>query len=73
MSNSQDEKNQVAACMSAPEAVVEGVDYTIENGFFVFTGHYLLKRGFCCGSGCRNCPYVALTVTAKDGLPEVSG
>jgi hypothetical protein len=35
----------------------EGVDYYIENGYWVFTQHYLLKRGWCCGNGCRHCPY----------------
>ncbi|MEN9339165.1 MAG: hypothetical protein RIQ62_477 [Bacteroidota bacterium] len=28
-----------------------------ENGLFVFTENYLLQRGYCCGSGCRNCPF----------------
>ncbi len=37
--------------------LVEGVDYYVENGFWVFTAAYHLKRGFCCGSGCRHCPY----------------
>jgi hypothetical protein len=23
----------------------------------VFTGAYHQKRGFCCGNGCRHCPY----------------
>ncbi len=36
---------------------VEGVDYYLENGRYVFTEHYLRKRGYCCGSGCRHCPY----------------
>lgn len=40
-----------------PAALVEGVDYVIENGLWVFTAHYLLERGYCCQSGCRNCPY----------------
>ncbi len=35
----------------------ENVDYTIENGLLVFTRDYLKRRGSCCGSGCRNCPY----------------
>lgn len=35
----------------------EGLDYYIENGLFVFTPEFLLKRGFCCESGCRHCPY----------------
>ena len=40
-----------------PGPLVLGVDYTIENGLYVFTAHYLAKRGYCCESGCRNCPY----------------
>lgn len=42
-----------------PAPLVEGVDYYLENGYLVFTAHYLLKRGACCGSGCRHCPYRA--------------
>jgi len=32
-------------------------DYYMENGAFVITGSYLRRRGYCCGSGCRHCPY----------------
>ncbi len=32
-------------------------DFYHENGFVVFTEKFLLKRGFCCQSGCRHCPY----------------
>ncbi len=32
-------------------------DYYIERGRVVFTAQYHLKRGSCCGSGCRHCPY----------------
>ena len=39
------------------ELLVEGVDFYMENGFMVFTAVYLNKRGFCCRSGCRHCPY----------------
>ncbi len=28
-----------------------------ENGLMVFTEAYHLKRGHCCKSGCRHCPY----------------
>ena len=31
--------------------------YYIENGLIVFTEAYHLKRGYCCKSGCRHCPY----------------
>ncbi|WP_421874818.1 DUF5522 domain-containing protein [Marinoscillum sp.] len=30
--------------------------YTPER-FLVFTEKYHLKRGYCCKSGCRHCPY----------------
>lgn len=35
----------------------EGIDYYVENGKFVFKAEYHLKRGYCCNSKCRHCPY----------------
>ncbi|MBN8681166.1 MAG: hypothetical protein J0L99_00865 [Chitinophagales bacterium] len=35
----------------------EGVDYYKERGYMVFTEAYHLKRGKCCGCGCRHCPW----------------
>jgi len=32
-------------------------DYYFENALLVYTAAYHLKRGYCCGSGCRHCPY----------------
>ncbi len=33
-------------------------DYYInEDGYFVMTEKYHLKRGYCCKSGCKHCPY----------------
>lgn len=32
-------------------------DYYYEGPYLVFTAAYHLKRGYCCGSGCRHCPY----------------
>jgi hypothetical protein len=40
-----------------PDDSVEGIDYYMDNGFMVFTAIFLLKRGYCCESGCRHCPY----------------
>ena len=37
--------------------LVEGIDYYLENGKYVFTEIFLLKRNYCCFSGCRHCPY----------------
>jgi len=31
--------------------------YFNEDGLMVFTEKFLLKRGFCCESGCKHCPY----------------
>lgn len=31
--------------------------YYTEEGYIVFTEAYHLKRGYCCQSGCRHCPY----------------
>jgi hypothetical protein len=28
-----------------------------EQGNWVFTSEYHLKRGYCCNSGCKHCPY----------------
>ncbi|MFN3871515.1 MAG: DUF5522 domain-containing protein [Ignavibacterium sp.] len=41
------------------EAIENGQDIYIdpETGFAVLTAEFLLKRGYCCGSGCRHCPY----------------
>lgn len=32
-------------------------EFYLENGLMVFTERYHLRRGVCCGSGCRHCPY----------------
>jgi hypothetical protein len=31
--------------------------YKTPEGYIVFTEKYHLKRGYCCKSGCRHCPY----------------
>ena len=36
---------------------LEPGDYYMEGPYLVFTAQYHLKRGYCCGSGCRHCPY----------------
>ena len=38
--------------------LTEGEDYYFDDsGFMVFTEKYHLKRGYCCNSGCRHCPF----------------
>ncbi|HKY06036.1 MAG TPA: DUF5522 domain-containing protein [Blastocatellia bacterium] len=41
----------------APAELIESADYYWEDGLMVFTRAYHLKRGYCCDSGCRHCPY----------------
>jgi len=31
--------------------------YFNSDGLVVFTADYLLNRGYCCGNGCKNCPF----------------
>ncbi len=42
---------------ASPKELVEDTDYYFENGLMVLTEKFLLDRGYCCGSGCRHCPY----------------
>lgn len=47
--------------LGIPKTLEEGVDFTYEQidgqATMVFTSWYLLRRGYCCDNGCRNCPY----------------
>ncbi|MGB0864422.1 MAG: DUF5522 domain-containing protein [Saprospiraceae bacterium] len=43
---------------------VKGEDYYInEAGLYVFTAKYLKERGYCCGNGCKHCPFDYINVT----------
>jgi prepilin-type N-terminal cleavage/methylation domain-containing protein/prepilin-type processing-associated H-X9-DG protein len=35
----------------------ETADTYFDGGLLVFTADYLKRRGYCCGNGCRHCPY----------------
>lgn len=40
------------------QELIEEEDYYLnEKGLLVFTKKFLLERGYCCGSGCKHCPY----------------
>jgi hypothetical protein len=41
---------------SGPEPLAPE-DFYYEDGLLVFTAAYHLKRGTCCNSGCRHCPF----------------
>jgi hypothetical protein len=42
-------------------ALRDGADTYVDpdSGLVVLTAAYLARRGTCCDSGCRHCPYVA--------------
>ena len=40
-----------------PVPIARAGDFYIEGDHVVFTAQYLANRGYCCGSGCRHCPY----------------
>ena len=33
-------------------------DFYKEGGNLIMTEDYHIKRGYCCGSRCRHCPYI---------------
>lgn len=47
----------LAANYSINGKLEEGIDYHMEDKLLVFSAWYHLKRGYCCGNGCRHCPY----------------
>ena len=47
------------------QSLIEGEDYYMSpEGRVVFTEKYHLDKGYCCGNGCRHCPY------DFEGVPE---
>jgi hypothetical protein len=60
--------------MSSGEAkteLVEGVDFYREGTAMVFTETYHLRRGYCCESGCRHCPYDFRKEAREDVSPTL--
>jgi hypothetical protein len=63
------ELDRLARSVDAPEDILQQAQairrpnepdfYLDELGRTVFTTSYHLKRGYCCDSGCRHCPYPA--------------
>ena len=55
----KDGKAQTFQTSNERQPLVEGLDFYREGGYVVFTAGYHLRRGYCCESGCRHCPYGA--------------
>lgn len=49
--------SQTDSAAEASSTELEPEDFYYEGPYLVFTAAYLLKRGYCCNSGCRHCPY----------------
>ena len=46
-----------AAARLYPTPRPAGGDFYLEGQLVVFTARYHRRRGYCCGSGCRHCPF----------------
>jgi hypothetical protein len=44
--------------------------FYMENGLVVFTEAFHLKRGYCCKSGCRHCPYDKPSKSSSGTKPQ---
>ncbi|MBN1768887.1 MAG: hypothetical protein JXR50_07500 [Prolixibacteraceae bacterium] len=51
------------------DELTDGVDYYInKQGYRVMTAKYLTERGWCCGNGCKHCPYYPRAVKGNTTL-----
>jgi hypothetical protein len=48
---------EIRRAVAPGEGELSPEEYYLEEGRCVFTAAYHLKRGSCCNSGCRHCPY----------------
>ena len=67
MSDQRERTTQLAPQAQSPVRPVpkEGEDFYWEGPYMVFTEAWHLKRGYCCGSACRHCPYDHENVPGK--------
>jgi len=52
-------RTEALAAHAAAIAAGDGGYLDPASGLFVITAARLAEQGFCCGRGCRHCPYVA--------------
>lgn len=67
----EDSSTQIRDEESSDTKLKEGIDYYVEDGLFVFTSAFLLKRGYCCESGCRHCPYGYSPANRSGDSPDI--
>ncbi len=52
------------------EQLEEGIHYYMEEERVIFTALAHIKRGQCCGNGCRHCPYTPKHTKGKVVVAE---
>lgn len=57
LGRSKDGVWEVLRVLPASNTNERTLDRYREQGLMVFTRSYHLRRGYCCESGCRHCPY----------------
>ncbi len=51
-------KEKIEPQLPSKKDLKEGIHYYFnENGYMVFTEIYHKQRGYCCGNGCKHCPF----------------
>lgn len=36
---------------------IKHIHYYVDNDRVIFTENYHIQRGYCCGNGCKHCPF----------------
>jgi Family of unknown function (DUF5522) len=57
MEGKEEESNMDFSDFGKRSKLSEDDYYLSEEGFIIFTEAYHLKRGYCCKSNCKHCPY----------------
>jgi hypothetical protein len=57
MEGKEEESNMDFSDFGRRSKLSEDDYYLSEEGFIIFTEAYHLKRGYCCKSNCKHCPY----------------
>ena len=50
-------ENEFSSFSNKGKAMENDEYHVNKEGFIVFTEKYHLKRGYCCKSNCKHCPY----------------
>jgi Family of unknown function (DUF5522) len=54
---SKEEEESSPRTQSEATELLHPEDFYMEGPYMVFTAAYHLRRGSCCNSDCRHCPY----------------